>query len=163
MFQKTATPAFYTPRFGRLPLVALALILAASGALAEDVPEPSEELEQVTVTGSRIKRTQQQDVATPLTSYDFEELRNLGVDDPRDLIQLLPSNVGAQNNADSLSQNYTVGTSNINLRGLGVSSTLVLAQWSSAGGLGSPLLSTAPVSWTCRHWCPRSRWSRSRS
>ena len=33
---------------------------------------------------------------------------------------------GAQNNADSLSQNYTVGTSNINLRGLGVSSTLVL-------------------------------------
>ncbi|MDE0301784.1 MAG: TonB-dependent receptor [Gammaproteobacteria bacterium] len=126
MFQKTATPAFYTPRFGRLPLVALALILAASGALAEDVPEPSEELEQVTVTGSRIKRTQQQDVATPLTSYDFEELRNLGVDDPRDLIQLLPSNVGAQNNADSLSQNYTVGTSNINLRGLGVSSTLVL-------------------------------------
>ena len=126
MSQKTATPAFCAPRFGRLPLVALALILAASGVLAEDVPEPSEELEQVTVTGSRIKRTQQQDVATPLTSYNLEELQNLGVSDARDLMQLLTSNAGAQNNADSLSQNYTVGTSNINLRGLGVSSTLVL-------------------------------------
>ena len=126
MPQKTATLAFYTRRSGRFPLVALALVLAASGALAEETPEPDEELEQVTVTGSRIKRTQQQDVATPLTSYNFEELRNLGVSDARDLMQLLPSNAGAQNNADSLSQNFTVGTSNINLRGLGVSSTLVL-------------------------------------
>ena len=126
MPQKTTIPAFCVPRSGRLPLVALALVLAASGVLAEEVPEPSEELEQVTVTGSRIKRTQQQDVATPLTSYNLEELRNLGVSDARDLMQLLPSNTGAQNNADSLSQNFTVGTSNINLRGLGVSSTLVL-------------------------------------
>ena len=114
------------PRSGRLPLVALVLALAASGVVAEEAPESSEEIEQVTVTGSRIKRTQQQDVATPLTSYNLEELRNLGVSDARDLMQLLPSNTGAQNNADSLSQNFTVGTSNINLRGLGVSSTLVL-------------------------------------
>lgn len=126
MPQKTVIPAFCVPWSGRLLLVALALVLVASGVLAEEVPEPSDELEQVTVTGSRIKRMQQQDVATPLTSYDLEELRNLGVSDARDLMQLLPSNAGAQNNADSLSQNYTVGTSNINLRGLGVSSTLVL-------------------------------------
>ena len=126
MSQKIATLAFCTPRFGRFPFVALVLILAASGVLAEEVPEPSEELEQVTVTGSRIKRTHQQDVATPLTSYNLEELQSMGVSDARDLMQLLPSNAGAQNNADSLSQNYTVGTSNINLRGLGVSSTLVL-------------------------------------
>lgn len=126
MPQKTATLTFCTPRSGRFPLVALALVLAASGVVAEEAPESSEEIEQVTVTGSRIKRTQQQDVATPLTSYNLEELRNLGVSDARDLMQLLPSNTGAQNNADSLSQNFTVGTSNINLRGLGVSSTLVL-------------------------------------
>ena len=126
MSRKSTAPVFYAPWFGHLPLAALALALAASGVLAEEVPESSEELEQVTVTGSRIKRTQQQDIATPLTSYDLEELRNLGVSDPRDLMQLLTSNAGAQNNADSLSQNFTVGTSNINLRGLGVSSTLVL-------------------------------------
>ena len=119
MSRKTAASVFYASWFGRLSLVALALILATSGVLAEEAPESSEELEQVTVTGSRIKRTQQQDVATPLTSYDLEELRNLGVSDARDLMQLLTSNAGAQNNADSLSQNYTVGTSNVNLRGLG--------------------------------------------
>ncbi len=110
----------------KISLVALALALAASGALAEEVPDSLGKLEQVTVTGSRIKRTQQQDVATPLTRYNLEDLQSLGVSDARDLMQLLPSNAGAQNNADSLSQNYTVGTSNINLRGLGVSSTLVL-------------------------------------
>ena len=109
-----------------LPLAALSLALAALPAQAEDASEPEEELERVTVTGSRIKRTQQQDIATPLASYDHEELRNLGVGDPRDLMQLLTSNAGTQNNADTLTQNNTVGTSNINLRGLGVSSTLVL-------------------------------------
>ena len=35
-------------------------------------------------------------------------------------------NAGAENNADNLTQNFTVGTANINLRGLGVASTLVL-------------------------------------
>ncbi len=109
-----------------LPLAALSLALAASPAPAEDASEPDEELERVTVTGSRIKRTLQQDVATPLASYDREELQNLGVGDPRDLMQLLTSNAGAQNNGDTLTQNTTAGTSNINLRGLGVSSTLVL-------------------------------------
>lgn len=123
---KTVIPTFHTLRSVHLVLAALALALAVPAVLAEEVPEPSEEPEQVTVTGSRIKRTQQQDVATPLTSYDLEELQSLGVSDARDLMQLLTSNAGAQNNADSLSQNYTVGTSNINLRGLGVSSTLVL-------------------------------------
>ena len=126
MLPKTAAWAFRALRSVPPALVALTLALIASAVLAEDVPEPSEELEQVTVTGSRIKRTLQQDVATPLSSYDLEELQNLGVGDARDLMQLLTSNAGAQNNADSLSQNFTVGTSNINLRGLGVSSTLVL-------------------------------------
>ncbi len=115
-----------TSWFIRWTLVALTLILAASPAWAESASKPSGDLEQVTVTGSRIKRTLQQDVATPLASYDLEDLRNLGASDIRDLVQSLPGNAGAQNNADALSQNYTVGTSNINLRGLGVSSTLVL-------------------------------------
>ena len=38
----------------------------------------------------------------------------------------MPTDNGAENNSDNLSQNFTVGTSNINLRGLGVASTLVL-------------------------------------
>ena len=112
--------------FRRTPWALVSLALILTPVQAEEARESSEDMDLVTVTGSRIKRTQQQDVATPLTSYGLEELRSLGVGDPRDLMQLLTSNAGAQNNADALSQNYTVGTSNINLRGLGVSSTLVL-------------------------------------
>ena len=36
------------------------------------------------------------------------------------------STPGSQNNPDAFTQNFTTGTSNVNLRGLGVSSTLVL-------------------------------------
>ena len=39
---------------------------------------------------------------------------------------VLAINAGAENNSDNLTQNYTVGTANVNLRGLGVASTLVL-------------------------------------
>ena len=79
MSQKTVQPWLSVPLgLGVFAFVALVLILAASGVLAEEVPEPSEELEQVTVTGSRIKRTHQQDVATPLTSYNLEELQKHG-------------------------------------------------------------------------------------
>ena len=103
-------------------LVALAATVPAVGA-EETV---AQDIDQITVTGSRIKRTRQRDIATPLSSFDQDELRRLGINEVRDLLQLLPGNSGSQNNADALSQNYTVGTSNINLRGLGVSSTLVL-------------------------------------
>ena len=42
------------------------------------------------------------------------------------MVGVLSINAGAENNSDNLTQNYTVGTANINLRGLGVASTLVL-------------------------------------
>ncbi|TQF67898.1 TonB-dependent receptor [Pseudoalteromonas luteoviolacea] len=84
------------------------------------------EIETITVTGSRIKRSVQSDSASPITSVNANMLSDIGANDMRDLIEILPFNTGAQNNSDNLSQNYTVGTSNVNLRGLGVSSTLVL-------------------------------------
>ena len=42
------------------------------------------------------------------------------------MIEDLTINTGSQNNPDAFTQNFTTGTSNVNLRGLGVSSTLVL-------------------------------------
>ena len=83
-------------------------------------------IEETRVLGSRIKRESQTATATPLVSFGQSHFDNSGAKDIRDLIELLPINAGAQNNADIYSQNFTVGTSNINLRGLGVSSTLVL-------------------------------------
>lgn len=85
-----------------------------------------ESLEEVVVLGSRIKRKSQASTSTPLSNFGSQDLKNIGAKDTRDLIQTLTINSGSQNNSDNLSQNFTVGTSNVNLRGLGVSSTLVL-------------------------------------
>ncbi len=49
-----------------------------------------------------------------------------GLKDLRDLVGVLSINAGSENNSDNLTQNFTVGTANVNLRGLGVASTLVL-------------------------------------
>ena len=94
--------------------------------LTVDTVQAQEVVDELVVLGSRIKRPVQEDTSTPLSSFGREDLSALGVKDARDLIQTLTINTGSQNNADALTQNFTVGTSNINLRGLGVSSTLVL-------------------------------------
>ena len=83
-----------------------------------------EEIVVVAKTGSRIGR--QADFASPLAEYDGETLDRYAAKDIRDLVGLLPTDNGAENNSDNLTQNFTVGTANVNLRGLGVASTLVL-------------------------------------
>ena len=54
------------------------------------------------------------------------DLAATGANDVGDVIEDLTINTGSQNNPDAFTQNFTTGTSNVNLRGLGVSSTLVL-------------------------------------
>ncbi len=103
-------------------VLAGALALAAGGVLAE--PGVVEEVVATAKTGSRIGR--QGDSPSPLSNYDEETMRAAGLKDLRDLVGVLAINAGAENNSDNLTQNFTVGTANLNLRGLGVASTLVL-------------------------------------
>ena len=105
-------------------LVMTASALVTFNTVAQD--DILEELEEVIVTGTYIRRTSQAHTSTPLPSFDQSDICNSCAKDIRDLIEILPINAGAQNNSDNLTQNFTAGTSNINLRGLGVSSTLVL-------------------------------------
>ena len=105
----------------RRTITLAAVTLAASGFAA---PGPIEEVVVTAKTGSRIAR--QADSPSPLSSYQGEDLQHAGLKDIRDLVGVLSINAGAENNSDNLTQNYTVGTANINLRGLGVASTLVL-------------------------------------
>ena len=96
-------------------------------AAEEAVPSAQGGIEEVVVvarTGSRIKR--QADSPSPLTEFSAEDLRARASKDLRDLVGVLSVNAGAENNSDNLTQNFTAGTANINLRGLGVSATLVL-------------------------------------
>ena len=102
-------------------------IALASGLFALSAAAQAPAVEEIVVTaktGSRVVR--QGDSPSPLASYDGDELVDLGVKDLRDLVGILSINAGAENNSDNLTQNYTAGTANLNLRGLGVAATLVL-------------------------------------
>jgi len=105
--------------------------LALSGALSGTAvaqEQQNQAVQNVIVvtakTGSRIKR--QGDLPSPLQTLGAEDLDKNAIKDVRDLVGILPINNGAENNSDNLTQNFTAGTANINLRGLGVASTLVL-------------------------------------
>ena len=83
-------------------------------------------IEEIIVTGSYIRRASQFDSPSPLTTIGFEDIADLGVNEISDIIERLTINTGSQNNPDAFTQNASTGTTNINLRGLGVNSTLVM-------------------------------------
>ncbi len=101
---------------------ALAVALTAAPAFAQDTATD----DVITVTGSLIKRKSQLDLPSPLTTVGSEEIQAIGAKDIADITQTLTFSNGAENRPDAFTQNATVGTSSINLRGLGLSSTLVL-------------------------------------
>ncbi|MEL7217778.1 MAG: TonB-dependent receptor plug domain-containing protein, partial [Pseudomonadota bacterium] len=80
----------------------------------------------ILVTGSRIRRQSQADLASPLATLGNEAIADIGAQNIGEITQTLTINSGAQNNPDAFTQGGTTGTSNINLRGLGVASTLIL-------------------------------------
>ncbi|KAF7781755.1 hypothetical protein PRUB_b1080 [Pseudoalteromonas rubra] len=108
-----------------LPML-LCPVLAVAETQTNTPVKDQSAIETIAVTGTRIKRSIQSDSASPISSTELSDLTDIGANNIRDLIEVLPFNAGSQNNSDNLSQNFTVGTSNVNLRGLGVSSTLVL-------------------------------------
>ena len=84
-----------------------------------------QDIEEIVVTGSYLK-TSPTDGASPVDVIDRESIENFGVNTVADLTRNLASNSGSENVPDSFTSGATQGTSNINLRGLGLSSTLVL-------------------------------------
>jgi outer membrane receptor protein involved in Fe transport len=109
------------------------------------------EIEEIVITGSRIKRTDLTSVG-PVTILDAPQIAATGVTSLEVLLQRLPSSAGFGGNQTSA---YWVsngwGTPQINLRGLGVNRTLVLLNGRRivAGGTGANTsvdLSMIPVS-----------------
>ena len=112
----------FSNRRRRHAVLAAALSVAATNSAGQT--DTIEEVVVTAATGSRIVR--QGDSPSPFSDYDGQTLLDSGLRDIRDLVGVLAINSGAENNSDNLTQNYTAGTANINLRGLGVASTLVL-------------------------------------
>ena len=88
--------------------------------------QPAGPVEEVVVTGTYIPRASQFDSPSPLVVVGREQIEAAGANEIGELIEDLTINSGSLNNPDAFTQNLTIGTTNINLRGLGVASTLVL-------------------------------------
>jgi len=100
--------------------------MAALSWAGAAVAQTSAPIDQIVVTGSHIRGKVQARLATPIEVLGRKQIDAIGAVDIADIAQTLTVNNGAQNNPDTFTQNLTTGTSNINLRGLGLSSTLVL-------------------------------------
>lgn len=97
-------------------------MLASAVAHAEQSDQP---IEEITVTGSYIQRSSF-DSASPLDVLGQADFSRQGAISVKDIAQNLTYNLGSENFPDTLRSGATTGTENINLRGLGVNSTLVL-------------------------------------
>jgi len=113
--------------FKIISVSALTLMMAMGSAqlsIAQDNTGAEEDV--VIATGTLIRRKVQADRASPVLSLGEADIGSTGAKSIADLTQTLTINTGSENNPDAFTQNATTGTSNINLRGLGVQSTLVL-------------------------------------
>jgi iron complex outermembrane receptor protein len=96
-------------------------VSASPGALAQE--SGTGDLEEITVTGSRIKRADL-DSASPVTVIDREAILAQGLTDVGNLIQRMPSMSGSP--IGTTTNNGGNGSVQIDLRGMGVDRTLTL-------------------------------------
>lgn len=100
----------------------LALGTATTVQAQESVAEP---LEEITVTGSRIKRADL-DSASPVTVLDRQDIMSQGITDVGNLIQRMPSMSGTPLGTTTNNGNTEEGTVEIDLRGMGPERTVTL-------------------------------------
>ena len=103
-------------------LCSVALLFSAFAVVAQDNKEA---VEEVVVTGSYLKGSAT-DGASPVEIIGRDTIEDLGAVTMADITKNISVNSGSENQADSFTSGSTQGTSNVNLRGLGLSSTLVL-------------------------------------
>ena len=120
------TPTLPTLWRGRIPSALTLLasgVLLANAAVAQD--SASGEIEEVVITGSYIKGTGT-DEASPVEVLNNDYIQKSGAITVAELTQKLAVSTGAETNPDSFTSGELQGTTNVNLRGLGLTSTLVL-------------------------------------
>ena len=114
-----------------------ALLSTGAAAAALQTPEvlaQEAELEQIVVTGSRIRRVDAE-TASPVFTLDRSTIAETGVTTMGDLLQQIPSVSGAATNPQ-VNNGGGTGASAVELRGLGTQRTLVLLNGRRLGNLG---------------------------
>ncbi len=86
---------------------------------------PTHNLDSIVVTGSLIPQ-KTTDIASPTVIMNRDQISRSGATTTSDLLRHLAINTGAEINSDPFTQSSSAGTSQINLRGLGLASTLTL-------------------------------------
>jgi iron complex outermembrane receptor protein len=120
------------------PLATAALAMLA--ALAVSAPALAQQaVQRVEITGSSIKRIDGESVL-PVETVKREDIDKLGVTTAAELLQKITSNVGGLTDGASISDQSGAqrGFNGANLRGLGVSSTLVLLNGRRLANFASP-------------------------
>ena len=135
-----------TSKFGKpyhflasVAAVMTALSLAPGQAMAQDDESDEEVIEQIIVTGTRIKRDTTFNSTSPLAVIDAEEQMQFGAIDAASLLRQSTSVSGQQ--IDSSFSGFTVdggpGAETLALRGLGPERTLVLMDGKRIGAAGN--------------------------
>ncbi|MGS2718966.1 TonB-dependent receptor domain-containing protein [Paraglaciecola aestuariivivens] len=113
-----------TIRF-RKALLPLLISSSISSVYAQEVDTNKQDVEKINITGSYVKGSETSE-ANPVSIFDSSDIKNLGGADVSEIISQISVNSGAENRPDTFTSFYSQGTANVNLRGLGLSSTLVL-------------------------------------
>jgi iron complex outermembrane recepter protein len=119
--------------------VALAVFAALGSAgltpaSAQQAQPQAQTLERVTITGTNIRRTDQETVA-PVEIITREQIERSGQPTIADVIRTIPANLGGSY-SESFANSFASGASGISLRGLGQKSTLVLLNGRRTSGYG---------------------------
>jgi iron complex outermembrane recepter protein len=119
----------------------LAVFFLVTGARAQPVAsEPKTEtaaaMESVQVMGSRIKRLDREPVA-PVFTLDREEIEQMGFESLGEVVRHLPLSNSTSIDPQFVT-GFATGATSLNLRGLGVNSTLVLVNGRRAAPYGLP-------------------------
>jgi iron complex outermembrane receptor protein len=112
--------SFVSVRMAVATALALAASLVSVGVQAQTPAGEggTQTLDEVTVTGSRIRRTTDFDTANPTTVVDDSYLKNLGLVNVGDAIAQLPANISNNTPNTTGNANFFAGSTIANLRGL---------------------------------------------
>src|SRR5215471_8574009 len=100
-------------------LIALLMSGPAQTVLAQDKPAQSgQALEEVVVTGSRIRQNQDYASPNPISTFDAQKMESLGLVNISDVITQVPQNVSQFQAATTGGSAFFIGSTLANLRGL---------------------------------------------
>lgn len=101
-------------------------VLALMTAMGAAVTANAQAEDEIFVTGSRVATGTPEDASTPVTVLNRDALGLSGEATLSEIMLSLPGNSASESRPNIFDQNFSAGTAQMNLRGLGLGSTLVL-------------------------------------